>query len=221
MKFTQLRTRNRVVLVCLCAGTLAVAARRRPRASDCPQRCQAVSGLAATASGNEGTARPAVAASLPASPRSGDLHVTKDCSEDTGLPGAFCTITSSNLAAIEVGSNHLPPGVRSDVAGQRHHDRAARAWQQQRVRPLHRRICPVSGHARSRAEQDGSRSSAPLWPSRPWAASITRGTAPTASVRADTGQVAVMRTHAPVVTRPHWSSPWHRSRPLRRPRPQR
>jgi hypothetical protein len=32
------------------------------------------------------------------------LHVTKECSEYTGLPGSFCTITSSNLKQIEVGS---------------------------------------------------------------------------------------------------------------------
>ena len=32
------------------------------------------------------------------------LHVTKECSEWTGAAGGFCTITSSNLAAIEVGS---------------------------------------------------------------------------------------------------------------------
>ena len=37
-------------------------------------------------------------------PRSGELHVTKECSEYTRLAGGFCTITSSNLDAIEVGS---------------------------------------------------------------------------------------------------------------------
>jgi hypothetical protein len=36
--------------------------------------------------------------------KKGDLHVTKECSEYTGAAGSFCTITSSNLAAIEVGS---------------------------------------------------------------------------------------------------------------------
>src|SRR5439155_7679609 len=51
-----------------------------------------------------GTARPAVAPSLSASPRSGDLHVTKECSGYTGGAGSFCTITSSNVKAIEVGS---------------------------------------------------------------------------------------------------------------------
>lgn len=39
-----------------------------------------------------------------ASARSGDLHVTKECSQDHGNPGDFCTITSSNLAEIKVGS---------------------------------------------------------------------------------------------------------------------
>ncbi len=39
-----------------------------------------------------------------ASPRSGNLHVTKECSQYTLLAGGFCTITSSNLKAIDVGS---------------------------------------------------------------------------------------------------------------------
>lgn len=39
-----------------------------------------------------------------ASARSGDLHVTKECSAYTGAAGDFCTITSSNLKAIAVGS---------------------------------------------------------------------------------------------------------------------
>lgn len=39
-----------------------------------------------------------------ASPRSGALHVTKECSAYTGAAGDYCTITSSNLAGIEVGS---------------------------------------------------------------------------------------------------------------------
>jgi hypothetical protein len=36
--------------------------------------------------------------------RSGALQVTKECSAYTGLAGSFCTITSSNLKGIEVGS---------------------------------------------------------------------------------------------------------------------
>ena len=39
-----------------------------------------------------------------ASPHSGALHVTKECSAYTGAAGEFCTITSSNLPAIPVGS---------------------------------------------------------------------------------------------------------------------
>ena len=38
------------------------------------------------------------------SPHSRDLHVTKECSAYQGQAGGFCTITSSNLAAIPVGS---------------------------------------------------------------------------------------------------------------------
>jgi hypothetical protein len=34
----------------------------------------------------------------------GELHVAKECSEYTGLAGSFCTITSSNVEAIPVGS---------------------------------------------------------------------------------------------------------------------
>jgi hypothetical protein len=46
----------------------------------------------------------ASASVLASSPRSGALHVTKECSQYTGKPGSFCTITSSNLKAIKVGS---------------------------------------------------------------------------------------------------------------------
>jgi hypothetical protein len=45
---------------------------------------------------------PAVAASGPG--HSGDLHVTKECSLYVGQAGGYCTITSSNLKAIPVGS---------------------------------------------------------------------------------------------------------------------
>ena len=41
---------------------------------------------------------------LASSERSGALHVTKECTEYTGLADSFCTITSSNLSAIGVGS---------------------------------------------------------------------------------------------------------------------
>jgi hypothetical protein len=38
------------------------------------------------------------------SERSGELHVTKECSHYTGLAGSFCTITGANIAEIKVGS---------------------------------------------------------------------------------------------------------------------
>jgi hypothetical protein len=38
------------------------------------------------------------------STRNGEVHVTKECSQDKGAAGDFCTITSSNLAEIAVGS---------------------------------------------------------------------------------------------------------------------
>jgi hypothetical protein len=53
-------------------------------------------------------------ASSAAAPRSGALHVTKECSQYNGQAGSFCTITSSNLKAIDVGSKVIyaqPAGV--------------------------------------------------------------------------------------------------------------
>jgi hypothetical protein len=49
--------------------------------------------------------RQAVGSALSASsPRSGAFHVTKNCSENTGLAGAFCTITASNVEQLQIGS---------------------------------------------------------------------------------------------------------------------
>ena len=39
-----------------------------------------------------------------ATPRSGALHVTKECSQYQGHAGQFCTITSSSINAIKPGS---------------------------------------------------------------------------------------------------------------------
>jgi hypothetical protein len=47
-------------------------------------------------------------------PRSGDLHVIKECSEYAGLPGQFCTITSTNLEEIVVGAKV----IYSDAPGE-------------------------------------------------------------------------------------------------------
>jgi hypothetical protein len=54
-------------------------------------------------------------------PRSGTLHVTKNCGEYTRLAGGFCTITGSNIEQIEVGSKVIytvasgPTVLDSDV----------------------------------------------------------------------------------------------------------
>src|SRR5215475_8871603 len=44
--------------------------------------------------------RPAFASS----DQSGDIRITKECSQYTGAAGSFCTITSSNLARIPAGT---------------------------------------------------------------------------------------------------------------------
>ena len=55
------------------------------------------------------------------SPRHGALHLTKECSEYTGLADSFCTITSSNVKAIKVGSRVVylqaagPTSLDSDI----------------------------------------------------------------------------------------------------------
>ena len=43
-------------------------------------------------------------ASVSASGRTRQLHVTKECSQNTGAAGSFCTITSSNVLGITVGA---------------------------------------------------------------------------------------------------------------------
>ncbi|HYX76323.1 MAG TPA: hypothetical protein VE757_04010 [Gaiellaceae bacterium] len=45
----------------------------------------------------------ATAGSASSVARSGTLHVTKECSQYDGTAGSFCTITSSNIAAIRPG----------------------------------------------------------------------------------------------------------------------
>jgi hypothetical protein len=46
--------------------------------------------------------------------RSGDLHVTKECSEYTGGAGDFCTITSSNLEEIVAGAKVIYADAAAD-----------------------------------------------------------------------------------------------------------
>ena len=55
-----------------------------------------------------------LAAVSAASPRSSNLHVTKECSKFTGAAGGFCTITSSNLNAIKAGSRVVYASAAGD-----------------------------------------------------------------------------------------------------------
>lgn len=45
-----------------------------------------------------------LAPAVAATPRNGDIHITKECSAYSGAAGDFCTITSSNVPAIPVGT---------------------------------------------------------------------------------------------------------------------
>jgi hypothetical protein len=96
-----------VIIGCLCVGALTAVGCADGGGVPTSPSASAVSNLAATAPGNEGTTRSAVSPSSLASTRSGDLQVTKECSGYTGGAGSFCTITSSNVKAIEVGSRIL------------------------------------------------------------------------------------------------------------------
>ena len=94
-----------VLISCLGAGVLAAVGCADGRGLPAsPSATAAVSGQAATAA-----------------PRSGDLHVTKVCPEETftGQPGSYCTITSSNVEAIEVDSRiiYLQPDQLETPSG--------------------------------------------------------------------------------------------------------
>ncbi|MET0216099.1 MAG: hypothetical protein ABW292_24025, partial [Vicinamibacterales bacterium] len=79
---------RRVVIACFCAAALAAVGCADGSVNPVsPSASPAVSSLAATSF-----------------PRSGALHVTKECRDYHGQAGDICTITSSNLDAIEVGS---------------------------------------------------------------------------------------------------------------------
>ena len=64
------------------------------------------------------------AATNASSPRGRALHVTKECSEYTGHADSWCTITSSNLKAIKVGSRV----VYLQAAGQPHWTATSSSW---------------------------------------------------------------------------------------------
>ena len=90
-------TMKRVGFGCVCLGALAAVGCANGSGLPTSPSVTSPSGLAATAPDDATSA----AASFP---RSGALQVAKECSQFDGTNGTFCTITSSNLAAIEVGS---------------------------------------------------------------------------------------------------------------------
>jgi len=97
MKFAIVFTRS-VFVGCLTAGALAAVACADGRGLPTSPSAQATeSGLATTAAGQQ-SSLPSLLAS---SERSGMLEVTKECSQSSQ---GFCTITSSNVKAIEVGT---------------------------------------------------------------------------------------------------------------------
>lgn len=103
MTFANVLRMKRVAIGCLCAGAVAVVG------------CGG-SGLPTSPSATTGLSGQAVSF-----PRSGELHVVKECSQYAGQAGQFCTITSSNIAEIEVdsqviyASNLAFPLLDSDV----------------------------------------------------------------------------------------------------------
>jgi hypothetical protein len=105
MRFSRLFAMKWVVVGSMCAGALA--------ASACADGPGGLTGPSARATG--------LSALSASSPRSGDLRVTKECSDYHGVPGEFCTITTSTVKAIEPGSRVIyaqaatAAGVDSDV----------------------------------------------------------------------------------------------------------
>jgi hypothetical protein len=93
-------TMQRLAIGCVCAALGAAGCGDGPVNPVSPSASPALSSLAAAGPGPVGSH---VSASFP---RSGDLHVTKTCppATYTGAAGDFCTITSSNVTEIEVGS---------------------------------------------------------------------------------------------------------------------
>ena len=95
-----------VVIGCFCAGALGAAGcADRRGVPTTPGAIAGVSGFVATAPGGQGSVPQAVDPSLSASPRSGELRVTKECSQFA--TDAFCTILTSNVKAIEAGTRVL------------------------------------------------------------------------------------------------------------------
>ena len=76
--------------------------------------------------------------------RSGDLQITKECSEYTGRAGDFCTITSSNLEGIEAGAKVIYAEAAGE--GTLDTDVVRRGVREHRDRPCCARSCCQQGH---------------------------------------------------------------------------
>lgn len=106
----------KLAVICLWGGALAaVGCAEAGRGPTSPSAMAGGSVVAATLSDSDETASPSSAAA----PRSGALLVTKECSGYTGEAGSFCTITASNVKAIEVDSTilYLQPATLFTPAG--------------------------------------------------------------------------------------------------------
>jgi hypothetical protein len=94
MKFATIK---RVVMGCLCAGTLVTAG--------CADGGRVPTSPSAEIPASPGASAAAAAPVLAASsPRSGDFQLTKECSTYTGQAGDHCTVIASDLKAIDLGT---------------------------------------------------------------------------------------------------------------------
>jgi hypothetical protein len=98
-------TMQGLAIGCVCAALGAAGCADGSVNPVSPSGSAALSSLASGGSASGRTTEPVGAHSV-SFPRSGDLHVTKTCppSTYTGAAGSFCTVTSSNVTQIEVGS---------------------------------------------------------------------------------------------------------------------
>ena len=107
-----------VAIGCFCAGALAALGCADSRSGPTgPSGTGALSGFAAAAPAVPGNVSQPDSRSLSASPRSGELHVTKECSHYA--TDSFCTILTSNVKAIEPGTKviYLQPTQTGTPAG--------------------------------------------------------------------------------------------------------
>ena len=122
---------------------------------------------------------PAAAVANEGSSRSGALHVTKECSEYTGEPGSFCTVTSSNVRPIQPGMRIVYKEAIDPVTSAIDTDIVVsfRRGDYAEDRPRHPRSGRSQARSPSMAEPASSASSTPERTSHIPARSIAPGTA--------------------------------------------